>query len=150
MKIIYVNCGWNMSEIWSSQCAFNLSSWKSNLKKVQAPVSQGHGFESRWYSYLSLSSNSQLIIYLGGLVAQWIEHCTGIARSWVRIPFKPEFFSGCFFFQLLKLIAHCEDQISLMFDPQFAYMIFIYSYSYLSLSSGKSRTQNWPSIHVAW
>ena len=36
MKIIYVNCGWNMSEIWSSQCAFNLSSWKSNLKKIQA------------------------------------------------------------------------------------------------------------------
>ena len=28
MKIIYVNCGLNMSEIWSSQCAFNLSSWK--------------------------------------------------------------------------------------------------------------------------
>ena len=24
-------------------------------------------------------------------------NCTGIARSWVRIPFKPEFFSGCFF-----------------------------------------------------
>ena len=23
---------------------------------------------------------------------QWIEHCTGIARSWVRVPFKPEFF----------------------------------------------------------
>ena len=32
MKIIYVNCGWNMSEIWSSQCAINLNSWKSNLK----------------------------------------------------------------------------------------------------------------------
>ena len=29
-------------------------------------------------------------------------------------------------FQLLKLIAHCEDQISLMFHPQFTYMIFIY------------------------
>ena len=32
-------------------------------------------------------------------------------------------------FQLLKLIAHCEDQISLMFHPQFTYMIFIYLYS---------------------
>ena len=132
-----------------------------------------------------------------------------IARSWVWIPFKPEFFSGCFFnclswkhtvrikfhscfirsshiwfsyihihifhyhrvyheltidhlsmwlgssvdralhryrkvmgsnpvqawiffrlfFQLLKLKARCEDQISLMFHPQFTYMIFIYSYS---------------------
>ena len=25
-----------MSEIWSSQCAINLSSWKSNLKYIQA------------------------------------------------------------------------------------------------------------------
>ena len=25
------------------------------------------------------------------------QRCTGIARSWVRIPFKPEFFSGYFF-----------------------------------------------------
>ena len=33
-------------------------------------------------------------------------------------------------FQLFKLIAHCEDQISLMFHPQFTYMIFIYSYSH--------------------
>ena len=53
-----------------------------------------------------------LTIYPCGLVAQWIEHCTGIAKSWVRILFKLEFFSGCFF-QLLKLIAHCENQISL-------------------------------------
>ena len=27
---------------------------------------------------------------------------------------------------LLKLIAHCEDQISVMFHPKFTYMIFIY------------------------
>ena len=25
-----------MSEIWSSQCAINLNSWRSNLKKIQA------------------------------------------------------------------------------------------------------------------
>ena len=35
------------------------------------------------------------------------------ARAWVRIPFKPEFFFRLLF-QLLKLIAHCEDQISPM------------------------------------
>ena len=53
------------------------------------------------YSYLSLSSGisrTHNCPFLCGLVAQWIEHCTGIATSWVRIPFKPEFFfSGCFF-----------------------------------------------------
>ena len=69
------------------------------------------------------------------------EHCTGIARSWVRIPFKPEFFFRLLF-QLLGLRAHCEDQVSLMFHPQFTYVIFIYSYSYLSLSSGISQTHN--------
>ena len=43
-------------------------------------------------------TNPQLTIYPCGLIAQWIEHCTGIARSWVRVPFKPEFlFSGCSF-----------------------------------------------------
>ena len=52
--------------------------------------------------------NSQLTIYPCGLIAQWIEHCTGIARSWVRVPFKPEFFFRLLF-QLLKLKAHCED-----------------------------------------
>ena len=42
-------------------------------------------------------TNSQLTIYPCGLIVQWIEHCTGIARSWVLVPFKPEIFSGCFF-----------------------------------------------------
>ena len=37
-------------------------------------------------------TNSQLTIYPCGLIAQWIEHCTGITRSWVRVPSKPEFF----------------------------------------------------------
>ena len=41
-------------------------------------------------------TNSKLTIYPCGLEAQWIEHCTGFARSWVRIPFKPEFFQVAF------------------------------------------------------
>ena len=53
-------------------------------------------------------TNSQLTIHPCGLIAQWIEHCTGIARSWVRVPFKPEFFFRMLF-QLFKLKAHCED-----------------------------------------
>ena len=39
-------------------------------------------------------TNSQLTIYPCGLIAQGIKHCTGIARSWARVAFKPEFYSG--------------------------------------------------------
>ena len=88
------------------------------------------------YSYIftiiGYMTNSQLTIYPCGLIAQWIEHCTGIARSWVRIPFKPEFFSGCFF-NCLSWKHTARITISLMFYPQFTYMIFIYSYSYIFL-----------------
>ena len=66
MKIIYVNCGSNMSEIFI------------------------------YFTIIGYITNSQLTIYPCGLVTQWIEHCTGIARSWVRIPFKPEFFQVAF------------------------------------------------------
>ena len=45
-----------------------------------------------------------------GLVAQWIEHYAGSARSWVRIQLSLSFFRLLFQF---KLIVHCEDQISL-------------------------------------
>ena len=38
-----------------------------------------------------------------GLIAQLVEHCTGIAGSWVRIPFRPEFFFQALISQLLKL-----------------------------------------------
>ena len=56
-----------------------------------------HTFIFIYLTIIGHITNSQLTIYPCGLVAQWIEHCTGIARSWVRIPFKPEYFSGCFF-----------------------------------------------------
>ena len=52
------------------------------------------------YSYIftiiGYMTNSQLTIYPCGLIAQWMEHCTGIARSWVRVPFKPDFFQVAF------------------------------------------------------
>ena len=40
----------------------------------------------------------------------------------------PECFSDCFFNCLYKLIAHCQDQISLMFHLQFTYMVYIYGF----------------------
>ena len=51
------------------------------------------------YRYITNSQCDQLP---DGLIAQLVEHCTGIARSWVWIPFRPEFLSG-FNSQLLKL-----------------------------------------------
>ena len=72
---------------------------KSNFTHVSSAV---HIYDFHIFIFISFTiigyiTNSQLTIFPCGLVAQWIEHCTGIARSWVRIPFKPEFFSGCFF-----------------------------------------------------
>ena len=144
-------------KLWSSQCAFNLSSWKSNPKKNSGlngirifrllklkAHSEDHNFTHVYpqftymifiysYSYIftiiGYMTNSQLNIYPCGLIAQWVEHCTGIARSWVRIPFKPEFFFRLLF-QLLKLKARCEDHNFTHVYPQFTYMIFIYSYSF--------------------
>ena len=46
-----------------------------------------------------------------GLIAQLVEHCTGIAE--VQIPFKPEFFYQAFFSQLLKLRSNYEDLSSI-------------------------------------
>ena len=127
------NSGLNPESRSNSGCFFNCDSTLrgSNFTHVSSAVRiyDFHIFIFIYFTIIGYIMNSQLTIYPCGLVAQWIEHCTGIARSWVRIPFKPEFFFFRLLFQLLKLIAHCGDQISLMFHPQFAYMIFIYSYS---------------------
>ena len=71
----------------------------SNFTHVSSAVHiyDFHIFILTYFTIVGYITNSQLAIYPWGLVTQWIEHCTGIARSWVRIPFKPEFFSGCFF-----------------------------------------------------
>ena len=74
-------------------------------------------------------TNSQVTIYPCGLIAQWIEHCTGIARSRVRVPFKPEFFQVVFStavvfltaqFQQIK--AHCDDHNFTHVYSQFTYI----------------------------
>ena len=121
--------------------------WKDQIK-----ARPEYKVGNRWTNYISFmyihvhifhyqrAYHELTIDYL----SMWLEHCTGIARSWVRIPSKPE----CFFrllFQLLKSIAHCEDQISLSFIRS-SHIWF----SYISLSSGISRTHIWPSIHMAW
>ena len=47
-------------------------------------------------------------------------------RSWVRFPFKPEFFSGLLFPQLLKLSTYCDDlHLLKIYFLQYKYMSFI-------------------------
>ena len=45
-----------------------------------------------------------------GLIAQLVEHCTVSQRSWVRIPFWPEF-SQALFSQLLQAVVvfYCDQ-----------------------------------------
>ena len=44
-------------------------------------------------------TNSQSLDFLSMWLGRSVDgafYCNGIAKSWVRISFKPEFFSGCF------------------------------------------------------
>ena len=93
MRIIYVNCGWNMSEIWSSQCAINLNSWKSNLKKIQAWT----GFEPTlikfhlcfirsshiWFSYMILIYSYLYISLSSGKLGSETTRLTARDSTWV-------------------------------------------------------------------
>ena len=65
-----------------------------------------HIFIFMLFTIIGYMTNSQLPIYPCGLIAQWIEHCTSIARSWVRVPFKPE----CFFRLLFQLLKEVENE----------------------------------------
>ena len=44
-----------------------------------------------FYGYITNSQCGQLP---DGLIGQLVEHCTVLQTSWVRISFRPEFFSG--------------------------------------------------------
>ena len=92
---------------------FNCLSWKHtaritiSLMFIRTSHIWFYIFIFIYFTIIGYITNSQLTIYPLGFIAQWIEHSTGIAKSWVRVPFKPEFFR--LLFQLLKLKAHCED-----------------------------------------
>ena len=95
-----------MSEIVILAMCFQLMQLKkSNLKKNSGlNGTRTHDFAIPVQCYQATWIDSQLLVHLDGvwidpcgLIAQWIEHCIGIERSWVRVPLKPEFFSGCFF-----------------------------------------------------
>ena len=69
MKIIYVNCRWNISEIWSLQCAINLSSWRATWKKIQAWT----GFKTMtlWYWCNALSTEVPSHMDRWSIVSSW-------------------------------------------------------------------------------
>ena len=90
-----------MSEVMILAVCFQLKQLK---KQPEKKFRLERGLEPMTLRYRCNALSTEL----SSLIAQWIEHCTGIARSWVRVPFKPEFFFRLLF-QLLKLKAHCED-----------------------------------------
>ena len=93
----------------------------SQLKQLKKQPEKNSG--------LNGSRTHDLAIPVQCSVLSYQERCTGIARSWVRVPFKPEFFFRLLF-ELLKLRAHCEDHNFTHVYPQFTYMI---SYIYIHI-----------------
>ena len=66
----------------------NVKSLPNGCKHVNETLPSIYLLSSHLLSgYITNSHNDQLPV---GLVAQLVEHCTS-QRSWVRIPFKPEF-----------------------------------------------------------
>ena len=71
-----------------------------------------------------------------GLLAQLVECCTGITRSWVLISYRPEFFFQALFSLSLKYCSLLWVSFPYSFlYPQFTYMIFTYSQSLKSFFS---------------
>ena len=63
---------------------------------------------------ISLGNNS---LPIGCLIAQLIEHCTGITRVWIQIPFQPWIFSGLLCLKCRKAFKkqkNCNDHINLV------------------------------------
>ena len=139
-------------KLWSSQCAFNLNSWKSNLKKLQAwmglePMTLRYpcnALSTELSSHMDrwpIVSSSYTIIYTIYHLSTWLDSSVDRAlHQYHKVMGSSPVQAWNFFrlpFQLFKLKAHCEDHNFTHVYPQFTYMILIYSYSYsyYSLSS---------------
>ena len=62
------------------------------------------------HGYITNSQYDQLPV---GLIAQLVEHCTGIAEVMGSNPVQAKNFFQAFFSQLLKLCSNCEDLSSI-------------------------------------
>ena len=65
------------------------------------------------HGYITNSQYDQLPV---GLIAQLVEHCTGIAEVMGSNPVQAWNFFQAFFSQLLKLRSNCEDLSSIWWD----------------------------------
>ena len=71
-----------------------------------------------------------------GLLAQLVECCTGITRSWVLISYRPEFFFSGLIFPVAQVVFFIVSIFPYSFlYLQFTYMIFTYSQSLKSFFS---------------
>ena len=73
------------------------------------------------YGFIWNQHNDQLSV---GLLAQLVEHCTGIAEAMGSNPVQAWIFFRPSFHYCLSRIHYCED-------PQFKYMTFIYSHLFM-------------------
>ena len=61
---------------------------------------------------------------VSGFIAQLVEHCTGIARSWVQTPLMSWIFFSAFFTQLHKLRSLQRSFLHFISFPRFTYDLF--------------------------
>ena len=73
-----------------STCIFTRKSLSDNywMLVISVYIHTDRQTDRHAFHHRRVITNLQLTIYPCGLLAQWIEHCTGIARSWARFPFK--------------------------------------------------------------
>ena len=84
-------------------------------------ITLGEVFVLFYFFHLLLVCNSKLIVH--GLVAQQVEHCTGVAETRVRIPLG---LLPLYKWNYLK--APRITHFKLRFNPQFKYMTFMYQH----------------------
>ena len=110
MKIIYVNCGWNMSEIWSSQCAINLRVEKATWKKFRLERDS-----NPW------PCDTGAMLYSLSYQATWID-----GQLWVRdIPADSEIYE----YEYMKIIcANCGWNMSEIIHHHHIYDSHLYIY----------------------
>ena len=131
MKIMYMNCGLR-NEYESGVCInehYLSSSENEAWKKIDSSL---HGF-------ITNQQNDQLLI---GLLAQLVEHWTGIAEVIGSNPVQGWiFFSRPYFYYCLSSVHYCEDRLHIHFTFCYrAFVCFVFSFPSVRRSSKQSPT----------
>ena len=129
MKIMYMNCGLR-NEYESGLCInehYLSSSENEAWKKIDSSL---HGF-------ITNQQNNQLLI---GLLAQLVEHWTGIAEVIGSNPVQGWiFFSRPYFYYCLSSVHYCEDRFHIHFTFCYrAFVCFVFSFPSVRRSSKQS------------